>query len=133
LTFLLKGISFSPAKINSKIMTTIKNNKIFELLTLVIFLSAFTLPAYSQAEEGVIDTLVLKLQQKVLLTQDQSDRVKGIMVNYFNEPFDINLNTAKEKIEALLDNRQKAKYEIIKTDWWKSVIKEAKDSKSEKK
>jgi hypothetical protein len=110
-------------------MTTRENKKIPALLTMLIFLSAFSLTAYAQVEKGVIENLVLKLQQKVLLTEEQSKIVETNLVKYFKETSEANLESAKENIEALLDNKQKAKYNIIKKDWWESVIKESKDTK----
>jgi hypothetical protein len=106
-------------------MTTAKNKKISGLLTMLFILCAFSYTSYAQSEENAVDNLVLKLRQKVLLSQQQSDEIKSILINYFKESSETNLNSAKERIENLLDNKQRAKYNIVKNDWWKSVINEA--------
>jgi len=70
------------------------------------------------------DKIVLKLQQKVLLTAEQSEKVKSIVNSYLDgDKSSENLVEAQRKIEALFDAKQKAKYDIIKVDWWKSVNK----------
>jgi hypothetical protein len=61
-----------------------------------------------------------KLQQKILLSDSQTAKVETAIAAYLN----LNVTTENEtkktlnKIESLLDTRQKAKYEIIKDDWW---------------
>lgn len=109
-----------------------QNSNFFAIITVFILISAFNNISYSQSEKEIIDNLALKLQQKVLLTADQSNQVKNHLVNYFKESSDANLGSVKDKIEALLDEKQKVKYDIIKKDWWKSVIKEASASNDSK-
>lgn len=75
-------------------------------------------------KESATDKIVMKLQQKVLLSDDQATKVKSILASYLDgDKGSENLVEAQRRIEALFDAKQKAKYEIIKDDWWKSVNK----------
>jgi hypothetical protein len=75
-------------------------------------------------DRGRIDKVVVKLQQKVLLSDDQAAKVKSILGSYYDgDKGSEKLVEAQRKIESLLDDKQKAKYEIIKADWWKNVTK----------
>ncbi len=68
---------------------------------------------------GIIKTSVNTLQQKILLTNEQNAKIEQILFNYVNEN---SINKSKDiildKIEKLLNDRQKDKFEIIKNDWW---------------
>jgi hypothetical protein len=78
------------------------------------------------SKDGV-DKVIVKLQQKVLLTDDQAAKIKSIISSYIDsDKGSENLVEAQRKISALLDEKQKAKYEIIKADWWKNVDKTSK-------
>ncbi len=74
-----------------------------------------------------IDKVVIKLQQKVLLSSDQTSKVRTIINNYIQgDQSAEELADAQKKIENLLDEKQKEKYNIIKEDWWKGVKKVSK-------
>ncbi|QQS37451.1 MAG: hypothetical protein IPM56_05710 [Ignavibacteriales bacterium] len=97
------------------------------LTALIIFalmiLSSATISGQSQnsTQQSVVDNLTTKLEQKVLLNNEQVTKVKDILHSYFNNRSESSLNSAKEEVEKLLDNKQKAKYGIIKNEWWKSI------------
>ncbi len=96
--------------------------------TLIVFLLAFfiaSLTSYAQTKNGAAEEMSVKLQQKVLLTKDQTAKVKDILENYYNNADKSTLDSSKKSIEAILDKKQKAKYDIIKNDWWSSVQKAA--------
>ena len=61
-----------------------------------------------------------KLQQKLLLSEKQTQQVEVIISKFLKEKTksDDEVKSVQEKIENLLDNRQKAKFEIVKSDWW---------------
>jgi hypothetical protein len=74
-----------------------------------------------------INEMTTKLVKKLLLTKNQEEDVKNILNEYFKGLEDISGNGANEekvrkiadaKIEDLLDNKQKMKFDIIREDWW---------------
>ena len=96
--------------------------------TLVIILLAFFLASvstFAQTKNKAAEEMSVKLQQKVLLTKDQTNKVKDILANYFNNTSQSTLESSKKSVESILDKKQKAKYDIIKNDWWSSVQKTA--------
>lgn len=102
-----------------------KISKIFILLMAVFFLTG---SSYSQSHNSTAGSLAVKLQQKVLLSKDQTTKVEDILNNYLGNMNQTSLETAKKSIESILDKKQKAKYDIIKNDWW-STVQKAADSK----
>ena len=100
-----------------------KMSKIFLLLLMAVFI--LTGISYSQSQNSVAENMAVKLQQKVLLSKDQTIKVTDILSNYFGNMNQISLEKAKKSIESILDKRQKAKYDIIKNDWWSTVQKAA--------
>lgn len=75
--------------------------------------------------------MVKNLKQKVLLSDEQANEVTVIITAYITNPGNSesqvgeadeknkeSLNKAKSKLEALLDKKQRMKYDIIKEDWW---------------
>jgi hypothetical protein len=102
-------------------MTIGKNNKILTSFAIIYLISAFFFSLSAQSTSKVTDDLVIKLQQKVLLTQQQTDEIKKSLNNYFTDPSEANRSSLESKIESLLEEKQKMKYKIIKADWWKSV------------
>ena len=96
--------------------------RIFVALMLAFFL--LSLSSYGQGKNQVAENMAVKLQQKVLLSKDQTDKVKDILINYLKDSSQSSLEIAQKSIESVLDKRQKAKYDIIKNNWWNSVQKE---------
>jgi CO dehydrogenase/acetyl-CoA synthase alpha subunit len=104
--------------------------KLLNIFGIIILAGLFSLNAAAYAQDASkqskepVDKIVVKLQQKVLLTDDQAAKVKVIIASYIDsEKSPENLVEAQRKIESLLDQKQKAKYDIIKADWWKSLNK----------
>jgi uncharacterized membrane protein len=96
--------------------------------TLIILLMAFfiaSLSSYAQTKTRAAEEMSVKLQQKVLLSKDQTEKVKDILANYFSNMDKATLEMSKKSVESILDKKQKAKYDIIKNDWWSSVQKAA--------
>ena len=100
-----------------------KSGKIFVSL-LVISFFLISLNSFAQNKNQVADDMATKLQQKVLLSKDQTDKVKDILINYLQNYTQASLESAQKTLESILDKRQKAKYDIVKSDWWNSVQKE---------
>ncbi len=100
--------------------------KIYKILiALIIILSFLSTNSQAQNKQQIAQDMALKLQQKVLLSSEQTAKVKNILVNYIENNSQSSLKEAQKNIESLLDKRQKAKYDIIKNDWWNSVQKES--------
>ncbi len=100
-----------------------KINRILMLFLLAFFIAS--LSSYSQTKNQAAAEMSVKLQQKVLLTKAQTDKVQNILDNYFNNANQSTLETSQKSIETILDKKQKAKYDIIKKDWWAAVQKTA--------
>ena len=102
----------------------IYNSKLVLMLILVIFginLSAKT----SLQDQKSISEFASVLKQKVLLSSEQESKVVNILTelknNVTSKPENKSsfIKEAQSKIESLLDNKQKMKYDIIKNDLWK--------------
>jgi hypothetical protein len=82
---------------------------------------------YAQVEEKSNDEMVKSmtdnLKQKILLSNEQAVSVKAILSEYVSNKNATNedLKTAQQKVENLLDNKQKMKYNILKNEWWKNL------------
>jgi hypothetical protein len=102
----------------------LSKNKCRQILFSFIIL-IFSSALYAQAENktNAAKNLSIKLQQKVLLSDEQTKRVEGIFTEYINSNDKTAQAAADKKIIALLDERQKAKYDIVKTDMWNEVNK----------
>ena len=105
-------------------MTKRKNNKILLSFAIIFIAIGFIFSASAQSTSKAADELAIKLQQKVLLTQKQTDEIKTSLSDYFTSPLAEKQKTLEAKIESLLDDKQKMKYNIVKKDWWESVSKE---------
>ncbi len=109
---------------------------IFFIYFTFVMLSGF---AFAQTDstlklnKNIAELSATKLQQKILLTDKQTLQVKDILAQYLKQKTKIENNSEPilKKIESLLTDRQKPKYDIIKTEWWNYIQKEL--SKSEKK
>jgi hypothetical protein len=100
------------------------------LLTILVFSSLLLFSANIQAaqkdsskiaqKENIAKIMATKLQQKILLSDGQVTQVETIITSYLALKVKTDKETEKtlDKVEALLDKRQKAKYSIIKDDWW---------------
>lgn len=105
-----------------------KLKKIYFLSITIALIILVSSPAiFSQVEEKSNDELVKSmsdnLKQKILLSDDQTAKVKSILSVYVSNKnaTDEDLKTAQLQIENLLDNKQKMKYNILKNEWWKNL------------
>ena len=82
---------------------------------------------YAQVEEKsnaeLVKSMTDNLKQKILLTDDQATQVRAILSEYVSnkDATDEDMKTAQQKVENLLDNKQKMKYNILKNEWWKNL------------
>ena len=95
----------------------------------------------AKLDNDEIASLTSKLSKKIILSDTQTNQVSSILTNYSKQLDEIrNTNSAPDeigmkqlmsstadKINALLDAKQKMKYDIIKNDWWKEINTEAND------
>lgn len=106
-----------------------KNTQVMVIFA-VLFL-VFSRPSFSQRDsftkksiDSIVKSSVEKLQQKILLTNVQSAQLEKILLNYAGEDsIATNKNTILNKIDNVLTDRQKAKFEIIKEEWWDGFAK----------
>ena len=125
--------------------------KIFRLTAVIYFLLAFLSTGNSYAQDSKtinldsdeIAALTSKLSKKILLSQEQNNQVIALLNDYSKQQNAIRgtnastvtddnkmkqlVTSTDEKIINLLDEKQKMKFEIIKTDWWKEIKTEGND------
>ena len=112
---------------------------IWSLLLIVIFaFTTFITPAsmpdssISAKKADNAKVSAEKLHQKILLSDEQTAKVKDILNDLLSKSTadGKNLTAAQDKINGLLDPKQKAKFDIIKNEWMNSFLKEVKKSPS---
>jgi hypothetical protein len=96
------------------------NSRIVKLIFLIFFLAVTVNIAQERSKRETIDKLADKLKQKILLNDNQLKEISLILADYKTTD-EKQVKSLQKKIEGLLDPRQKAKYQIIKNDWWKEV------------
>ena len=100
------------------------------IISFVLILSTNIQSAQRDSSKSTMSTKIAKvmaekLQQKILLSDGQTAKVENAVSEYLNlnVKTDNDMKKTLNKIESLLDTRQKAKYEIIKDDWWGHLTK----------
>jgi hypothetical protein len=113
-------------KLNNKISSI----KILSLALIILISTTMLIPAKSSLQDNgnaKVNEMTAKLVKKLLLTKNQEEKVKNILVEYFKGLENISGNGSMEekvrkiadaKIENLLDSKQKMKFDIIREDWW---------------
>jgi len=97
------------------------------LFLTILFLIVFqTTNILAQEKNESVTQLVSILKQKVLLSDDQTNSIEKVLKDLFNksketENKDSLIQEAQKKVESYLDKKQKMKYDIIKSEWWKQV------------
>lgn len=108
--------------------------------TLVIILSIFfyfnTISAQTNVKPGLTDAEITQLSSnlamKILLNETQTSAVKNLLINYRSDLSKVMgssvaesqnkiMTSTNEQIVALLDSKQKMKFNVVSSDWWKSV------------
>ncbi len=109
---------------------------ISKLLLFFCLAFLFTNTTYCQKDsstkviEKIASNASIKLQQKILLSDDQTTEVKNLLIDYLTK---MNIKKADStlllnNIKTVLSARQKSKFDIIKTEWWEYVEKEISSS-----
>lgn len=113
-----------------KLNKNISSIRIISLAFIILISTTILVSAESALQDNSntkINEMTTKLAKKLLLTKDQEVEVKNILNEYFKGLESISGNGSIEekvrgiadaKIEKLLDNKQKMKFEIISEDWW---------------
>ena len=116
-------------------------------LAVIIFMlvSYMTLMAQTEIKSRLTDeeinNLASKLAMKLLLNDSQKAAIAGLLKTYGSElqkitagSGEIRYNDKQElitsinsQVEALLDSKQKMKYDVLKKDWWSSINSEESD------
>jgi hypothetical protein len=113
-----------------KLTNRISSVKILSLAIMILLSSSIVIPAKSFLQvnnDAKINEMTTKLVKKLLLTKNQEKEVKNILTEYFKGLENLSGNGAMEekvrkiadaKIEKLMDDKQKMKFDIIHDDWW---------------
>jgi hypothetical protein len=97
------------------------------IMMMIIFSSINIFSSTLLQDDKKISEFASILKQKVLLNSDQETKVINILSDMYknisSKPENKNefIKEAQSKIESLLDNKQKMKYDIIKNDLWKKI------------
>lgn len=109
-------------------MNNIRLNKFAIVIMMMIIFSSINIFSNTLLQDDKkINEFASILKQKVLLSSDQETKVINILTilykNISSKPENKNgsIKEAQSKIESLLDNKQKMKYDIIKNDFWKKI------------
>ena len=113
-----------------KLNNIISSIKIISLTFIILISTTILISAESTLQDNgdaKLNEMTTKLVKKLLLTKNQEEEVKNILTEYFKGLGNISGNGSIEekvrkiadaKIENLLDDKQKMKYDIIREDWW---------------
>ena len=111
----------------------------------IIFISCITIFAQTDMKSNLTDDeindLTTKLAMKLLLNDSQKPAVSGLLKTYGAELQKITagsgeirykdkqelISSISSQIEALLDSKQRMKYDVLKKDWWSSINSEEND------
>jgi hypothetical protein len=63
----------------------------------------------------------VRLQQKLLLTDDQTSKIKSLIIDNFSQIKENKTCVIETKVVSLLNDKQKEKFIIIKKDWLQSL------------
>lgn len=101
-----------------------KNIKIALVTICLLLISNLSLAQVEQkSNDELVKSMVENLKQKILLNDDQASKVSSILNVYVSNKnaTDSDFQNLESKIESLLDNKQKMKFNILKKDWFKSL------------
>ena len=111
-----------------KNVNNIRINKFAIIIMMMITFSAINILSSTVLQDDKkISEFTSKKKKKVLLNSDQEIKVTNILSELYKnisskpENKNVFIKEAQSKIESLLDNKQKMKYDIIKNDLWKKI------------
>ena len=70
------------------------------------------------------ESYAVKLQQKILLSDVQTSKIKSFLSSFVKGDISAgeNIKSLQAQIENVLDKKQKAKYQIIRNEWWNNFL-----------
>ena len=89
---------------------------------LILFLGVAVL--HAQGDKKIADKaqkVSIRLQQKILLTDEQTAKIKSLIIDNFSKIKENNTSALETKIISLLNEKQKEKFNIIKKEWFQSL------------
>jgi hypothetical protein len=94
------------------------------LLKIFIFLFLGVMVLHAQENKEINDKaqkVSVRLQQKLLLTDDQTAKIKSLIIDNYSQIKENKTNIIETKVASLLNDKQKEKFNIIKKDWLQSL------------
>jgi hypothetical protein len=88
----------------------------------ILFLGVMVI--HAQGNKEITDKaqkVSVRLQQKLLLTDDQTSKIKSLIIDNFSQIKENKTNAIETKVVSLLNDKQKEKFNIIKKDWLQSL------------
>ena len=89
---------------------------------LILFLGVSVL--HAQGNKEITDKaqkVSVRLQQKLLLTDDQTSKIKSLIIDNFSQIKANKTSVIETKVVSLLNDKQKEKFNILKKDWLQSL------------
>jgi hypothetical protein len=89
---------------------------------LILFLGVSVL--HAQGNKEITDKaqkISVRLQQKLLLTDDQTSKIKSLIIDNFSQIKENKTSVIETKVVSLLNDKQKEKFNILKKDWLQSL------------
>jgi hypothetical protein len=88
----------------------------------ILFLGVMVLHAQDSKEiKDKAQKVSARLQQKLILTDDQTSKIKSLIIDNFSQIKENKTSVFETKIISLLNDKQKEKFIIIKKDWLQSL------------
>lgn len=83
---------------------------------------------FSQEAQKQIENSISNLKEKLILNEEQVESIRLILSEFINAYKKTEADSSKlvydinNKIESFLDRKQRVKFDVIKTDWWKKLL-----------
>jgi hypothetical protein len=94
------------------------------LLKIFVILILGVAVIHAQSNKEITDKaqkVSVRLQQKLILTDEQTTKVKNLIIDNYSQIKDNKTTVVETKVISLLNDKQKEKFNIIKKDWLQSL------------
>jgi hypothetical protein len=84
---------------------------------------------HAQGNKDIVDKaqkVTVRLQQKLLLSNDQTEKIKNLVIENYNQIKENKVSVLETKVISLLNDKQKDKFNIIKKDWLQAISQQSK-------
>ncbi len=107
---------------NKKIIISIIRTSALVFICLI-----FSHKIYAQDLSSHIENSVSNLKEKLILNDEQVNTITEILnklfqMKYYGTDSSKIISDTNNRIEAYLDKKQRIKFDIIKSDWWKKLL-----------